>query len=199
MSVELTNLVNGTIRHRAQFIITHLHDNGWRVQVILRAAEASRYDIRTTTVATEAEAMATVHHQLGSYFLAVAEEDVGGDKIIWQVAAPQDTPPQFIELAMDIAAGVDEDLAGEVEEQEIEAMRRRGEPITWGLVDYDTGEVTPQYTEYPGQGGKPTRRVFMDGTVEYRDEEDDLVDEQGHPITEGEAAWQPRSQAGDEA
>jgi len=202
MSVELTKLVNGTIVQRARFIITHLHDDGWRVQLVLRADDPDRYAIRTETVATETAAIATVFHQLVSYFLDFSHEELGGAEITWQVAVPQDTPPQHIELAQLIAGGVEEalveELAEELAEQETEARRRRGQPITWGSVDKETGAFTPQYTEYPGVGGRPTRVVYADGSVAYVDDEGELMDEHGNRVTEEDKDVPPRHQRGDE-
>ena len=53
------------------------------------------------------------------------------------------------------------------------------------MPDADTGEVTPQSTEYPGQGGTLTRSSDADGRVLSVKDDGELVDEHGKPVAEG--------------
>ena len=49
----------------------------------------------------------------------------------------------------------------------------------------DTGAVTPQSTEYPGQGGTPTRGIGVDARVLSVKDDGERVDEHGKPVEEG--------------
>ncbi len=191
MAVELAKVVAGTIIQRARFALTQFSDTVWQAQVILHDDEADQDSIIVHRFATEAEALAHVHAGFVTHFLAFSDAELAGAEVAWDVSAYEDTPPEYLDLATLVATEVEEALAEEVAARATEELRRRGEPITWGMLEYETDEFTPQYTEYPGQGGQPTRVVYADGRVLYLNDEGDLVDEHGQPVTEGEGQPPP--------
>ncbi len=193
MAVELAKMVHGRIIQRARFTITGRGDADWRVVVIVHHDAASQDDLQVVPFASEAEALAHVHARLVSHFLTFSPAELTGAEVAWEVAAYGETLPAYLDLATLVATEVEEALAEELAERETEELRRRGEPITWGAVD-ETGQFTLQYTEYPGQDGRPTRVVYADGRVLCVNDAGDLVDEHGQPVTEDEDGLPPDRQ-----
>ncbi len=185
MSVELAKVVAGTIVQRARFAIPQLRADSWRVVVIVHHDEASQDDIEAMRFATAAEALAHVHARFATHFLAFSPAELAGAEVAWDVSAYEDTSMEYLDLATLVATEVEEALGEEIAVWETADLRRRGELITWGMLDEETDQFTPQYTEYPGQGGTPTRVIYADGRVLYIDDEGQLVDEHGKPVEEG--------------
>ncbi len=185
MSVELAKIVAGTIVQRARFAIPQLQADSWRVVMIVHHDEASQDDIEAMSFATQEEALAHVHARFVTHFLAFSPAELAGAEVAWEVAAYEDTAPESLDLATLVATEVEEALAEEIAVLKTAELRRRGEPITWGVLDEETGQFTPQYTAYPGQSGKPTRVVSADGRVLSINDEGELVDEHVTPVEEG--------------
>ena len=185
MAVELAKVVAGTIMQRARLTVTRLSDAAWQAQVILHDDEADQDQVLVHRFATEAEALAHVHARFVTHFLAFSPAELAGVEVAWDVSAYEDTPPAYLDLVTLAATAVEEALVEAIAERATDELRWRGEPITWGVVDAETDQFTPQYTEYPGQRGRPTRVVYADGQVLYVNDAGDLVDEDDTPIEEG--------------
>lgn len=180
--IEIHKVVNDVVAQRLRFEVGRDVTGPWVATVtIYRDDEPS--DLRETEVfGSEGEVRYWILGKASSLFMQFSEEELGGAAIRWECFAYDDAPQDIIDLASFLASAVEDYLQGELEERRLEEKRARGEPITWGIVDDESGAFTPHYTEYPGTEGRPTRFVDIEGNVWYEDEDGSPVDEFGNRL-----------------
>jgi hypothetical protein len=182
VSVEISKLIDGTIAHRIRFSIRPVGSGQWEVQITKHQDDLRGDNIQIKGVDSETEATALVYNELSTTLVDLLEDIAEYDDIgehTWELAAQFPTPKEYLDLARLIMARVDDWLADVIEEREYDEMTEAGIPIRWGITDYETGEFQHTHTEYPGN---PTKLVFTDGRIEYRDRHGEPVDEDGNSL-----------------
>ncbi|CCF85520.1 hypothetical protein [Nitrolancea hollandica] len=154
MSLELAMVIEGIVEQRIRFTIEPTNDNLWQVALVFHRDEQDSDLLSSTVFDSEDEAFAYTYREVLTHLVNRDPEDFMGLGISWHVSIHDDTPREHIDLARRIASGFLAWLSDRLYELELQFLRETGIPMSWGVLDYEIGEITGIPTERPCGDGE---------------------------------------------